>query len=158
MAQDTKTTVPAQPGGKDFNLQPAQPSAPPTPSSPPAGYPPTSGQVVQAPAPSGSSIGDISTNGAIIGLVVLLVLAVVFFFIRGAIRSHLIHRRASPSSAGSAAWAFFAFLLATSMTVVFGAVGKLWSVMPFIIPMGTLSTVTLLLFIGLYLSASKGRH
>ena len=150
MTQDAKPAT----GSKDFNLP--QPTAQAQPANPAQPVQPTATQVV-AP-PSSNSVGSIDTNGAIIGFAVLLVLAIVFFFIRGAIRSHLISHKASSSSAGSASWALFVFLLSTSATVLFGTIGKLWSVLPFILPLGALCFVTLVLFLALYIPASKGRQ
>lgn len=153
MAQDAKT-----PAEKGFNLQPAQSSGPQAQIQPPAPQPQTQALVVQEVQPLPKDAAPLSTNGAIVGFAAVFFLAGIFYFIRGAIRSHLISRRASPSAASSAAWALFAFLLFTSITVVFGALGNLWRVLPFILPLGMLSGVTLLLFAALYIAAAKGRR
>ena len=85
-------------------------------------------------------------------------LAVIFFFVRGGVRRHLIAGRASLSAASSAGWAVFAFLVAVSGAVVFGFFGNLWNLLSFTVPMGLLILVTLVLSIMLYNSAASGRR
>lgn len=172
----TQPSTPVTPApSKDFNIKPPQPpqgapaAAPiPTPAplstttAPTTGTLPSTATTGTAVRPHddslASSFASLSGNSGIIGLIIMAVLAIVFFFIRGAIRSHLVSRRASSSSASSAAWALFCFLFFGSATVVFGALGQLWGVLPFIIPLGVLVSVSLILFIVLYSSAVKGRR
>jgi hypothetical protein len=99
----------------------------------------------------------LSSTGTVIGVAILLVLAVAIFFIRGAVRSHLIAGRASPSAAGSAGWALFAFLLSLSVLIVFGLIGNLWVELAFVVPLLVLVLVTLVLFVLLYRAAAQGR-
>ena len=94
-------------------------------------------------------------NGAVIGVAVLLGLAIIIFFLRGAVRSHLIANRSSLSKANGASWALFAFLFSVALTVVFGVAGQFWTVLSFIIPLGLVCLVTLVLFILLYQSAAR---
>ncbi len=85
----------------------------------------------------------------------MLGLAIVFLLLRGAVRSHLITRRASLSAANGASWALFTFLFVGAFTVVFGLIGQFWTVLPFIVPLGTLSLITLVLFLILFNSATR---
>ncbi len=158
----------ADPKGSDFNIRkPIAPAAPlstgqnqlgapqPAPGQP---HPATSGSTQQAMPLVDSSTDGLSSNNTIIGVAVVLALALLFFFLRGGLRSHLIAHRASPSAAGSAGWSLFAFLLVVSITVVFGILGNLWQVLAFLIPMGVLVVVTLAVFGMLYRSAARGRQ
>ena len=140
---------------KDFNLRPL-PTQPlqPTPN-PPAGPPAYSSAAPAAPFTFGTRM---SSNDMVLAGGILLVLAIVFFFVRGGVRRHLIAGRASLSAASSAGWAVFAFLLLLSITVVLGLFGNLWSLLAFTVPMGGLVLVTLVLSIILYNAAASGRR
>ena len=100
-------------------------------------------------------IGGLTQNGAILGAAVMLALAVVFFVLRGAVRSHLIANRATLSAANGASWALFTFLFVAAFTVVFGLIGDFWTLATFIVPLGVLSLVTLVLFVVLFNSATR---
>ncbi len=133
----------------DAPVQPAQPSHLPAPGTIQPG----------APISAASLPGEagLSSTGTVIGIAILLLLAVAIFFVRGAVRSHLIASRASPSAAGSAGWALFAFLLSLSVLIVFGLLGNLWTAFAFVLPLLLLAVVTLVLFVLLYRSAARGR-
>ena len=172
----------ADPKGSDFNIhKPVAPAGTPPGQLPQGQFP--AGTAQPAPSPAGtmqpgpattphagaSSImhpplpvidpdTGLSSGNTVIGVAIVLALALLFFFVRGGLRSHLIAHRASPSAAGSAGWALFAFLLALSVTVVFGVLGSLWQVLTFLVPMGALVTVTLIIFALLYSSAARGRR
>ena len=150
--------VPAGPSG--YVIRPPQPATP-TPASPsPA---PAATPTPAAPQPSGTlalppeptMLGGLTQNGAVIGAGVMLVLAIVFFLLRGAVRNHLIDNRASLAAAGAASWALFVFLLVLAFTVVFGIAGQLWTVTAFIGPLGLLVVVTLCLFLYLFGAARR---
>lgn len=98
-----------------------------------------------------------SGTETVIGVAIVALLAVAIFFVRGAVRNHLIAHRASPSAAGSAGWALFALLLSLSVLIVFGLIGALWSLLAFTVPLALLIVVTLVLFVVLYRSAAQGR-
>ena len=82
-------------------------------------------------------------------------LAIVFLFLRGAVRNQLISNKAPLSAAGGAGWALFAFLVSVSFTVVFGFLGQFWTILPIIAPLVALCLVTLILFAILYNSATR---
>ncbi len=143
--------VPAGPSG--YVIRPPQPSAAPA-AQPPAPTPapaPTPGTIIREP----TLIGGLTENGAVIGSAVMLGLLVVFFLMRGAVRSHLILNRASLSSANGASWALFTFLTVAAFTVVFGLIGGFWTILSFIVPLGVLSLITLVLFVILFNSATR---
>ncbi len=140
----------------DFNIKPPAD----TPPQPPAPVAPTPGAIQPGTPISAAGLpGDtgLSSTGEVIGVAILLLLAVAIFFVRGAVRSHLIAQRASPSAAGSAGWALFAFLLSLSVLIVFGLLGDLWGALAFVLPLLLLVVVTLVLFVLLYRSAARGR-
>lgn len=129
---------------------PAAPVSTAQPSSP--GAVPTAGTtVIREPV----LIGGLTQNGAVIGAALVLGLLVVFVFLRSAVRNNLIARKASLASANGASWAFFTFLTVVSITVVFGLIGSLWAILPFMVPLGVLTGITLLLFIILFKSATR---
>ncbi len=145
----------------DFNIRPPSDAASPQPViRSPAAAAPTPGTIQPGTAISASSLpgeAGLSSTGTVIGVAILLVLAVAIFFVRGAVRSHLIASRASPSAAGSAGWALFAFLLSLSVLIVFGLLGNLWAAYAFVLPLLLLVVVTLVLFVLLYRAAARGR-
>ena len=143
--------VPAGPSG--YVIRPPQPGAAPVaPAAPAAPAPaPAPALLVREPV----LIGGLTQNGAVIGGAVMLGLLVVFFLMRGAVRSHLIANRSSLSSANSASWALFIFLSVAAFTAVFGLIGGFWTVLAFIVPLGVLSLITLVLFAILFNSATR---
>ena len=150
MADPQRPAGPVPAGPPGYVIRPPQDNAPPAAAATP---PPATTTAPIADAPEFG--GGLTQNGAIIGVAIILGLAVVFFFLRGAVRSHLIANRSSLSRANSAAWALFGFLLAITITVVFGWLGQFWTVLSFIIPLGLVCLVTLVLFITLYRSATR---
>ncbi len=148
----------------DFNIRPPSDAASPQPAPQ---LPVTQSQAPVAPGTiqpgtviSASGLpgeAGLSSTGTVIGVAILLALAVAIFFVRGAVRSHLIASRASPSAAGSAGWALFAFLLSLSVLIVFGLLGNLWAAYAFVLPLLLLVVVTLVLFVLLYRAAARGR-
>ena len=147
----------------DFHIRPPSDAASPQPAmrSPASAAPAPTAGTVQAGTPISASglpgEAGLSSTGTVIGVAILLVLAVAIFFVRGAVRSHLIAGRASPSAAGSAGWALFALLLSLSVLIVFGLLGNLWDALAFVLPLLLLVVVTLVLFVLLYRAAARGR-
>ena len=161
MPEPSPTTPPS-----DFNIRPPSDAASPQPASPSQASPSqapvasTPGTIQPGTPISASGLpGEtgLSSTGTVIGVAILLVLAVAIFFVRGAVRSHLIASRASPSAAGSAGWALFAFLMSLSVLIVFGLLGNLWAALAFVLPLLLLLVVTLALFVLLYRAAARGR-
>ena len=161
MPEPSPTTPPS-----DFNIRPPSDAASPQPASPSQASPSqapvasTPGTIQPGTPISASGLpGEtgLSSTGMVIGVAILLVLAVAIFFVRGAVRSHLIASRASPSAAGSAGWALFAFLMSLSVLIVFGLLGNLWAALAFVLPLLLLLVVTLALFVLLYRAAARGR-
>ena len=151
-----------KPPPSDFNIKPPADAAQaqPAPSQLPAPVAPTPGTVQPGTPISAAGLpgeAGLSPPGEVIGVAILLLLAVAIFFVRGAVRSHLIAHRASPSAAGSAGWALFAFLLSLSVLIVFGLLGDLWDVLAFVLPLLLLVAVTLILFVLRSRSAARGR-
>jgi hypothetical protein len=152
MADPQRPAGPVPAGPPGYVIRPPQDTTPP----PAAAVPPPTATTTAAPIADAPAFGgNLTQNGAIIGVAITLGLTVVIFLLRGAVRSHLIANRSSLSQANSAAWALFAFLLAITFTVVFGLLGQFWTVLSFIIPLGLVCLVTLVLFIVLYQSATR---
>ena len=164
-AHQNAAPVPAGPPG--YRIPPPQTS--PAPAAPGAAVPSSAAPSQAATPPAASPgttsgaaairepvlIGGLTQNGAILGAAVMLALAVVFFVLRGAVRSHLIANRATLSAANGASWALFTFLFVAAFTVVFGLIGDFWTLATFIVPLGVLSLVTLVLFVVLFNSATR---
>jgi len=149
----------AQSSSPDVNIPPPTSGTQSTPG--PSTPAPTDGQgttiMPDETVPAG--IAGVSNTDIVIGVAIIVVAALIAFFIRGAVRSHLITaRKAGISSAGNAGWALFAFLMSIVITAAFGFIGQLWTVLPFVIPMGVLDVVTLILFVILFRSANRGRR
>jgi hypothetical protein len=67
---------------------------------------------------SAAPLRDTSARDLAIGAAVLAVLLVIYFFVRNAYVHHLVVRRVSPSSAGSAGWLMFVGLAFLSFAAV----------------------------------------
>lgn len=100
------------------------PTAPTTPQdSMPKTTPDTANQPVEiapggATNPSAAPLRDTSGRDLAIGGAVLLVLLVIYFFVRNAYVHHLVVKRVAPSSAGSAGWLMFVGLSFLSFAAV----------------------------------------
>ncbi len=151
MADPQRPAGPVPAGPPGYVIRPPQETAP----APVTAVPPPVASTGTAFSPEQEPTGHLTQNGAVIGVAVLLGLAIIIFFLRGAVRSHLIANRSSLSKANGASWALFAFLFSVALTVVFGVAGQFWTVLSFIIPLGLVCLVTLVLFILLYQSAAR---
>jgi hypothetical protein len=86
--------------------------------------PPTAGEPVEIAPIAGAPVTDTSSRDLAIGGAVFLVLLVVYFFVRNAYVQHMVGRRVSPSSAGSAGWLMFVglgFLSAAAVLAIINA-------------------------------------
>ena len=109
------------------------------------------GPVKVVPGPLPPAATDTSDRDLAIGAGVFLVLLVVYFFVRNAYVHHMVVRRVSPSSAGSAGWLLFvglAFLSAAAVLAIINASRYLtWAVTGPLVAVG-LVTLVAALFIG----------
>lgn len=127
---------------------------PPAPVSPPAttsipgipGFPVSSG-------PSGSFSGQ----DWLILAVVVLVVGVGFFFVRGGIQNGLIRARAAPAGARAAGWAWWMFAVVAAGAVTAGFVGEQWSNILFAAIAGGFALVLLLVAVFMTISAASRR-
>lgn len=159
MSSSAPQPAPSATPPSDFNIRPPADAAPVQATPVPAGAAPSTTTGTGTPISAAGLPGEagLSSTETVIGVAILLVLGVAIFFVRAAVRSHLIAGRASPSAAGSAGWALFAFLLSLSVLIVFGLIGSLWPVLAFTLPLALLILVTLVLFVVLYRAAAQGR-
>ncbi|OON60840.1 hypothetical protein B0920_17970 [Massilia sp. KIM] len=119
------TQAPAAPSPADPGFKLPEESASPQDSLPQTS-PETAGRPLEVvPPPEGAAAAtDTSTRDLAIGGVVFLILLVVYFFVRNAYVHHLVVRRVSPSSAGSAGWLLFVglgFLSAAAVLAIINA-------------------------------------
>ncbi len=109
------------------------------------------GPVEVVPGPLPPAATDTSDRDLAIGAGVFLVLLVVYFFVRNAYVHHMVVRRVSPSSAGSAGWLLFvglAFLSAAAVLAIINASRYLtWAVTGPLVAVG-LVTLVAALFVG----------
>jgi fatty acid desaturase len=100
-----------------------------------------------------SGVTHIEIQGAMTGKEILLgsgiviVGALLFFFMSRWFSDYLVKKHKSPTTARRAAWALFFFLIFTTALLVFGFFGGLWGNLLFIIPMGIFAVITLVIFI-----------
>ena len=83
----------------------------------------------------------------LVGSAIVIVGALMFFFVSRWFTESMIKKRKSPSSASRAGWSLFFFLTFTTTLLVFGFLGGLWTTWLYIIPMGLFVVVSLLFFI-----------
>ena len=106
-------------------------------------------------APSGNwnvSIGE-QTNGrdALIGGVVLLVLAIVFFVIKNAYANWRVKERVAPSRANASGWLLFLGLMAVAATAVLGFVNAGRFLAPlYVLPLGGLAGLSLIAWLATF--------
>lgn len=111
-------------GERDFTIPPPTTAPAPRTETGPPRTEATAPRTEASPF-SGLQRGATTTEIAL-GIGVLVVLAVVFLFVRGSVRAHLIGRRAALDAANGAAWALFSALMLTATVLVTAALGDLW--------------------------------
>ena len=105
-------------GGQDFTI--------PTPQSPsPQAAPPPAQADTGASPFSGLERAPTTTEFAL-GGAALVVLAILFLFVRQGVRAHLINRRATIDAADGASWMLFSALMLTGTILVGATIGRLW--------------------------------
>lgn len=95
---------------------------------------------------------------SLIGLVVLGVLLVIFFFVKRFFTNTMITGNASIQKADLAGWALFMMLFALSATAIFGFIGSLWNFITMFGPIVGLNVVIILFFIFTFLSAQRSKR
>ena len=108
-------------GRQDFTIPAPQPT--PQGATPPMEPAPAR---TTAPSPFSRLERMSTTPELLLGAAALLVLAIVFLFVRHAVRVHLINRRATLDAADGASWMLFAALMCTATILVGATVGRLW--------------------------------
>ncbi|MDI6792017.1 MAG: hypothetical protein QME81_04000 [bacterium] len=81
------------------------------------------------------------------GTAIVIIGALMFFFISRWFTESMIKKRKSPSVASQAGWSLFFFLTFTTALLVFGFLGGLWTTWLYIIPMGLFVGISLIFFI-----------
>lgn len=104
----------------DFTIPSPTPQAQPAPRTAPRTEAPA------GPSPFSTLTRGPTTTEISLGIGVLLVLAVVFLFVRQGVRTHLIGRRAALDAADGASWVLFSALMLTATTLVVATIGGLW--------------------------------
>ena len=109
--------------GQDFTI-PA-PLNPAPQADPVQAVPPATGTTTGANPFSTLERGPTTTEFAL-GAAALVVLALLFLFVRQGVRAHLINRRATLDAADGASWMLFSALMLTAAILVSATVGRLW--------------------------------
>jgi hypothetical protein len=131
------------------------PATPPpvAPVTPPA----TQGSIFPSfPVASGPS-GSFTGQDWLILAVVVIVVGVGFFFVRGGIQNALLRGRAAPAGARAAGWAWWIFAVAAASVIAAGFVGEQWSNILFAAIGGGLALVLLLVAVFMTISAAPKR-
>ncbi|SFL88286.1 hypothetical protein [Methylobacterium pseudosasicola] len=107
--------------GQDFTIPAPQN---PSPQAEPLPTPPA--QSTTAANPFSTLERGPTTTELALGAAALVVLAVLFLFVRQGVRAHLINRRATLDAADGASWMLFSALMLTAAILVSATVGRLW--------------------------------
>lgn len=143
MIQESTLPAPAEAPGK----QPATP-AQPAPATPADGAQPS----VTFTGDWDITVGE-QTNGrdALIGGVVLLVLAIVFFIVKNAYANWRVRERVAPSRANASGWFLFLGLMAVAAIAVLGFVNSGRFLAPlYLVPLGGLAGVSLIAWLATF--------
>lgn len=147
LAQKQTTPVPVQ----------VAPKPAPTPLAPVTTPPPPPPQPAQSATTVGTSrtIGELPINGFDLGVIagITILVALIALIPKGLITRHLVSRRATPSSAGLAAWSAWFFVVVTAAFVLTGTLGRLWAVWVFTVSGGALALLLLVATIVFYARA-----
>ena len=144
MAQDNPST-----GNSGFTLPPPGGGEAPATTGTGAG---TAAPGIEAPPPL-APMSDTSSRDLLIGIAILLVLFVGFFFAKNGYANSLVARRVPPVKANFAGWSLFVALAAIATAVVLVAVNAARFLTPLIL--GPLAAVALL---SLVLMVLNGRR
>lgn len=106
-----------------FKVPGASSASSSSPASTPAGTlsdtpPPAPGSGIEVAPVAGAPVTDTSSREMAIGAGIMLVLLVIFFFVRNAYSNALVRKRVAPSSAESAGWLLFVGMSVISAAVV----------------------------------------
>lgn len=88
-----------------------------------------------------------SSKEIMVGAVIVVIGAFMFFFVSRWFTENLVKKRKSPTAASRAGWALFFFLTLTTALFVFGFLGNLWANLMFTVPMGLFCLGSLAFFI-----------
>ncbi|MCJ2124312.1 hypothetical protein [Methylobacterium sp. J-077] len=107
--------------GQDFTIPTPQN---PAPQAEPLPTPPA--QSTTGANPFSTLERGPTTTELALGAAALVVLAVLFLFVRQGVRAHLINRRATLDAADGASWMLFSALMLTAAILVSATIGRLW--------------------------------
>ncbi|SDA32476.1 hypothetical protein SAMN02799622_05243 [Methylobacterium sp. UNC378MF] len=108
------------PSGADFRIPPPQVLGPQ------AEQPLKTGRAVDAASPFAGLDRAPTMTEITLGSVALMVLAVIFLFVRQGVRVSLVNRRATLDAAAGASWTLFAALMVTATVLIGATVGRFW--------------------------------
>lgn len=126
----------------------AQTSTLPAPieSESPAPSPTTTTTTLAAPQPLGLDLGakKVDSRDALIGVVVLVVLAILFFVIKNAYANWRVRERVAPSRANASGWFLFLGLLMIAIMAVLAVLNSGQFLAPlYIAPLGGVAAISL---------------
>ncbi|QCG93092.1 hypothetical protein E6C67_03880 (plasmid) [Azospirillum sp. TSA2s] len=91
----------------------------------------------------------------LIGLIMLLVLTVAFFFGQRILTGMLIGGNARPQKAALAGWSLFLMLVVLTATAIFSVIGTLWTLLPVFGSLLGLNLILVILFVTSFVSAKR---
>lgn len=112
--------------GRDFTIPAPQDPSPQAPALPDATVPRASPRAETVPNPFGGLERTATATEIALGAGALVLLAILFLFVRQGVRAHLIDRRAALGAANGASWMLFSALMLTAAILVTATVGRLW--------------------------------
>jgi len=143
----------------DIRIPPPQSDSSPSPAAQPATVPPATSQAqLSLPINITPPGGGLSGNQIIMGVVISLGLAALFWFVGRILADTFVKQFAEVGAAKRAGVALFAFLTSLGISATFGFLGNFWSAPFFLIPAGSLVTLLFLVFIFCMVGASRSRR
>lgn len=140
MAQKSDFTIPPAGGGTAGPL-------PPGTQIPPGAVNPGDRPIV--------IVDSFDRMEAIIGVGLLIVLIIAFYFVKRAVESNLIAGLARPRKAANASWMLFIALTVVAATFIFGYLGRAWLIMPVLVLMIVICVGLLAAFLVSFVSARR---
>lgn len=126
----------------DPDQMPPKPQPSATPAAPDSPSTTTTVSRPDSPPPEPSGL---ETKSVVIGVGVLLIAMVVFFFLRGAYANHLVAKRVEPNRANQAGWWLFVLLTSLAAGAIFAlADNARFASLLFLGPLGALALISLI--------------
>ena len=114
----------------------------------PAASPANTGSMIDAQTQVPVETTGPSPRELLIGGAVLLVLMVLFFFVKSSFATWLVGRRIEPHAANTSGWSLYLLLTIVAMTTITAVVSVNWLALPFVyVPLGIVVLILLVVVI-----------